>query len=114
MLKLSLEQLRRLEFDFKINDKSIPAESVFIDDADMVQTLAVIYQQPKFSHVKGQDWFRLAFHAKANGWTLSDKQITQLKRQSNSVVDFLLGYVCNSFHDMENEIKLKEFYKNFQ
>lgn len=112
MKKLTIEQIRSLDFQSKVNGKSVPHQEVFIDDEDMVKTLSVISQHELFRVVRGKTWFTLAHTSLERGWTLSDKQITQLRRQSQSVIEFLT-HIANSHSDIINKQKLEEFYNNF-
>ena len=109
MKRLSVDQIRSLEFNMKMRDKSIPAKEVFEDDKDMVHTLAAISQHPKFHIVKGQTWFTMCHTYLQSGWTLTDKQLTQCRRQSASVIDFLT-YFRSSPNDIINQVNIDKIY----
>lgn len=91
MKRLTAEELQNIKLK-QVTTRSIKHTELFKDDEDMIQTFKSLLLEKSFvNYVDGNVWIDMV----ARYENLSERQIKQLKRLSNIVVDYLL-YVTNN------------------
>lgn len=98
-MKLTKNELINLYTEnLVLSDKGIKWQEIFENEVEMLETLAELTKVKMF---QGNTWLNIAKNAIEKGWTLSDKQLTQVKRNA-----YLIAKLANyNLPEYENFFK---------
>lgn len=79
-MKLTKEQLQALYAERNIlSNKGIGWDEIFETEIDCIKTLAELHNTMYYDQ---NPWVKLAYNAHHKGWTLTPKQLVQVKRNA--------------------------------
>lgn len=92
-MKLNKEQLQTLYAErIVLSNKGIRWDEIFETEADCIKALSELHNT---SYYCQNTWVQLAYNAYYKGWTLTSKQLVQVKRNA-----YLVAQLAN-FDDMK-------------
>ena len=110
MITLTVKEIQDIKFRQVMqsgNKGNVKWNEVFNDEKDMLETYKLLLRFKSFRDYVGENpWINMAKHNTG----LSEKQMRQLKRQSNILIDYVL-FRIKTVESFTQESKLLAFYK---
>ena len=110
MITLTVKEIQDIKFRQVMqsgNKGNVKWNEVFNDEKDMLETYKLLLRFKSFRDYVGENpWINMAKH----NTELSEKQMRQLKRQSNILIDYV-SFRISAVESFTQESKLLAFYK---